>query len=875
MSEKTSANHCPPEILAPAGDYDAFLSAIKGGADAVYLGTGEFNARRGAKNLSSRELEKAIDKAHSHGVKVYLAFNIPIKEHELQPALDLIDQAYAASVDAIILRDPGLFRLLKATFPDLPLHASTQMTIHNKAGVRFVEELGASRVIVSRELSTAEVRDIVDSSKIGVEVFVHGALCYSYSGRCLFSSFVSDRSGNLGACAQPCRWKYDTLVDGKPQTEIMGGEYPLSCAELCTLPGLDKIVASGVESLKIEGRMKKPEYVTGSSKIYKEAVERICKSGKYLSPEELAQKEKELAKLFSRGFTKGFILGDRAVAHLEYGSDYGVYLGKVEKVVRSKPYGRITLTLHEEIEVNDGIGIHTRVNTKTGMLGSLVNGIISKNGKHVERAKKGEKVTLEISFKTGEVVNPQDEVFLSTDRSFLEGLQEMKVKPLPVNIRVTARKGERLKVTVESPGEIPGKSSGESPVDYVDSVDFVEFEDEYVVQPAQKSPTIEEAIRKAMEQLGETPYDVGTIKIEADEEIFIPVGALKSARRQALELLLEKSTGIRKKELKHPQLSDLAHLYKNEAEVSGAEDTQAEVSGTASAKPTESESSTSAKNPQSLRLSVEVNSPEGLFQAVEGKADIVYIPIESFHELRSPEYRKRLKFLLKKGLEIVFTLPLIAHDREMEALTPLLRAVKEAGFTVACSDFGTIQLAKELGIPFVARKDLTPFNSFTVDTLKKAGAYRVGLSSELNMKEIRAVCEALEACGKTEEIELTVHGRELLLITENDLLKPLIDRNVLKPGSEVQLLDRQDRSFPVKRWGTRTLIYNSEVLSMLKYIKGLKGSGADVLRLDLTLNGEKEIKDIVRAYSLALEGKKGKLKYADVEYSTGHYFHGI
>ncbi len=852
MSEKTSAIRCPPEILAPAGDYDSFLAALKGGADAVYLGIGEFNARRGAKNLSSRELEKAINMAHSRGSRVYLAFNIPIKEHELQPALDLIDGAYAAGVDAIILRDPGLFKLLKVAFPDLPLHASTQMTVHNKAGIRFVEELGASRVIVSRELNTSEVKDIVDSSKIGIEVFVHGALCYSYSGRCLFSSFTSGRSGNLGACAQPCRWKYDTLVDGKTQTEVMGGEYPLSCAELCTLPGLDKIVASGVESLKIEGRMKKPEYVTGSSKIYKEAVERICKSGKNLTPEELKQKEKELAKLFSRGFTRGFILGDRAVAHLEYGSDYGVYLGKVEKVVRSKPYGQITLTLHEEIEVNDGIGIHTRVNTKTGMLGSLVNGIISKTGKHVERAEKGEKATLEISFKTGEVVNPGDEVFISTDRSFLEGLQQTELKPLPVNIRVTARKGDRLKVTAQISGESPGHSKGEI---LVDSMESVEFEDEYVVQPAQKSPTTEEAIRKAMEQLGETPYDPGSIEIEADEEIFIPVGALKSARRQALELLLEKSTGIRKKEPKHPQLSDLSYLCRNETESSRAE--------------------SRAEGPKDFRLSVEVNSPEALFQAAEGKADIVYVPIESFHELKSPEYRKKLKFLLKKGLEIVFTLPLIAHEREMEALAPLLNDVKESGFTVACSDFGAVQLAKELEIPFVARKDLTPFNSYTVDTFKKAGAYRVGLSSELNLKEIRAVCEALEACGKPEEIELTVHGRELLLITENDLLKPLIDRNILKPESEVQLLDRQDRSFPVKRWGTRTLLYNSEVLSMLKHIKALKTSGADVLRLDLTLNDEKEIKDIVRAYSLALEGKRGKLKYADVEYGTGHYFHGI
>jgi putative protease len=274
MSAEISDNNLtctPPEILSPAGDQEALLGAIKGGADAVYLGVGEFNARQGAKNFAIDDLEAAIDLAHSHGVLVYLALNIPIKQKELQHALDIVDRAYAAGIDAIILQDLGLLRLLNEIYPDLSLHASTQMTIHSKEGVDFASGLGAKRVIVSRELTTDEVKDIVDRSKVDIEVFVHGALCYSYSGKCLFSSFLHDRSANRGACAQPCRRRYRFLVNGREIDERhIGGSYPISCAELSTLTGLEDIIKTGVVSLKIEGRMKKPEYVTASASAYKE-----------------------------------------------------------------------------------------------------------------------------------------------------------------------------------------------------------------------------------------------------------------------------------------------------------------------------------------------------------------------------------------------------------------------------------------------------------------------------------------------------------------------------------------------------------------------------------------------------------------------------
>ena len=446
MSDKNFSCN-PPEILSPVGDNDALLGAIKGGADAVYLGVGEFNARQGAKNFTIEDLEAAIDLAHSHGVRVYLALNIPIKQKELQHALEIVDRAYAAGIDAIILQDLGLLRLLKEIYPDLDLHASTQMTIHNKEGVEFAAGLGAKRVIVSRELTTEEVKDIVEHSKVGIEIFVHGALCYSYSGKCLFSSFLHDRSANRGACAQPCRRRYNFLVNGREIDERhIGGSYPISCAELSTLTGLEDIIKTGVVSLKIEGRMKKPEYVTASATAYKAAVEGICRAGENPTKEELEAREAELAKLFYRGFTRGFILGEKGVSHPKYSSNYGAFLGKVLDLSRSKGNTKLTVRLEEDIQVKDGISLFTRER----MLGSAVTGIITITGEQVKSAKKGEKVGLEISSKTGRAVQRGDELYLTTDTQLLDTLQKTKLEALPVSLKARARKGERFTVEIRA-----------------------------------------------------------------------------------------------------------------------------------------------------------------------------------------------------------------------------------------------------------------------------------------------------------------------------------------------------------------------------------------------------------------------------------------
>jgi putative protease len=861
----------PPEILAPVGDEEALLAAIRGGADAVYLGIGEFNARQGAKNFTLDDLDAAVKLAHSHGVLVYLALNIPIKQKELQHALEIVDRAYAVGIDAIILQDLGLLKLLKEAYPDLELHASTQMTIHNKGGVDFVAGIGAKRVIVSRELTTAEVKDIVDHSKAEVEVFVHGALCYSYSGKCLFSSFLHDRSANRGACAQPCRRRYRFVVNGREVDERhVGGSYPISCAELSTLTGLEEIVKTGVVSLKIEGRMKKPEYVTASAAAYKAAVEGICRSGENPTKEELESREAELAKLFYRGFTRGFILGEKGVSHPKYSSNYGAFLGKVLDISRSKGNTKLTVRLNEDIQVKDGISIFTRER----MLGSAVTGIITIAGEHIKSAKKGEKVGLEISSKTGRAVQRGDELYLTTDTQLLDTLQKTKLKTLPVSLKVRARKGERFTVVVGDENE-KVRETGETG----EKVHVVELADDYIVQEAEKAPTTVEQIRKSMESLGDTSFEAFSIEIEADENIFIPVGVLKNTRRKAADLLLEKILSADEKEQKHPDLADFNYLCDSEsggnvASNEKSSDPAVSVSNTVSNTLNNARGRNTAS--KRLLLSVEVNEISSVFEAAFAGADIVYVPVSKFEELNAPENAEKLEDLKAERVELVFRVPLISHDSELDELNPLLEKVKAAGFGIACSEFGAVQLAKELSRPFAAGKEFNIFNAFTASTLYQAGAYRTTLSSELNLSEIKNICETLQTCKGSGQTEIFVYGRELLFITENDLLKPLIDRRIVRKDSEVLLVDQGGSEFPVTRLGTRTLIYNSKVLDMLKYVKNLKGYGVDVLRFDLSFNTEAEIKEILKAYKEALAGKETRLKPAKgVEYTTGHYFKGV
>lgn len=264
------------ELLAPAGSYEAFLGAVNAGADAVYLGGQQFGARAYADNFTTEEIVRALRVAHLYGKKIYLTVNTLLKEREMASLAAYLSPFYEAGLDGVIVQDLGVFRRIREQFPNLPLHVSTQMTVTGVRGAALLKEQGACRVVPARELSLEEVRKIREETDMEVECFVHGAMCYSYSGQCLFSSILGGRSGNRGRCAQPCRLPYE-IFDGKKR--LSGSSYPLSLKDMCTLEYLPSLLEAGIDSFKIEGRMKRPEYAAGVTAVYRKYIDLYYRKG--------------------------------------------------------------------------------------------------------------------------------------------------------------------------------------------------------------------------------------------------------------------------------------------------------------------------------------------------------------------------------------------------------------------------------------------------------------------------------------------------------------------------------------------------------------------------------------------------------------------
>ena len=339
------------ELLSPVGDFESLKAAVQNGADSVYFGGDTFSARAFAKNFSSDELKKVISYAKLRGVKTNLTLNTLIKDDEFPQAFALAKSAYENGIDAIIVQDLGLAMQLIRCFPDLPIHASTQMTVHNLNGALELQQLGFKRVVLSRELSANEIAYICKNSNIEIECFIHGALCISYSGQCLFSSILGGRSGNRGKCAGPCRLPFTLLEDNTP----IDSGYLLNTRDLCGLDFLPFLIKAGVSCFKIEGRMKSPEYVATVTRIYRKYID-LALSGKEYHIEE--KDKKDLLQIFNRGMSSSGHLSNEPNTQLVYKenpSNMGLFLGIVQKYNSKKGY--ITLKLKEPISIGDSISL--------------------------------------------------------------------------------------------------------------------------------------------------------------------------------------------------------------------------------------------------------------------------------------------------------------------------------------------------------------------------------------------------------------------------------------------------------------------------------------------------------------------------------------
>ena len=332
------------ELLAPAGDMECLKWAIEGGCDAIYLGGNHFGARAYSKNFSDEELVEAIKYAHRYGVKVYLTCNTLIYDEEVEEFLKFVRFAHQNGIDAVLIQDLGMYDLVHQKFPDLEIHASTQMHIHNLEGALVAKKLGFKRIVLARETDIDTIKEIKEKTGLDVEVFVHGSLCVSYSGQCLFSSLVGGRSGNRGACAGSCRLPYD-IVDKNNEVLNDTKKYPLSMKDLCAIASIGKLMDIGVDSFKIEGRMKSKEYVYLVTKLYRKAIDSYLDNKKVTIDYEILDK---LKKVFNREYTLGFLnnVNNNDVINGKQPNNVGVKIGKVVKLTKTNALIKLEDELH-------------------------------------------------------------------------------------------------------------------------------------------------------------------------------------------------------------------------------------------------------------------------------------------------------------------------------------------------------------------------------------------------------------------------------------------------------------------------------------------------------------------------------------------------
>lgn len=496
------------ELLAPAGDFSCLKAAIEAGCDAVYIGGKLFGARAFSSNFTDDEIIKAINYAHLFGVKVYVTTNTLIYDKEVERFLEYILFLHKNNVDAVIIQDLGMLDLVRQTFPNLEVHASTQMHIHNLDGASFMEKLGVKRVVLARETSISKIKEIKEKTNIDIEIFIHGALCVSYSGQCLMSSLIGNRSGNRGTCAGSCRQSY-SIVD-ENNNIILNNKYPLSMKDLCSLENLKTLLDIGVTSLKIEGRMKSSSYVYTVVKLYRLAIDSYYKNNNiYIDEKELYN----LKKIFNREFTKGFLFDEEnnKVINMKRPNHQGVEIGKVINYKNNVA----TIKLNDEININDGLRI---VGKKD--IGVNVNNFYI-NSKLVKTAKKGDIITIKVNDK----VEKDDKVLLTLDSKLNEEINNI----ISSNQR---------KVLVKA--KFIAKEDKQITFELTDFINKVVVISENKVTKALNKPITKEEIKEKLNKIKDTVYKYESLDIEIDDNIFIPLNIINDLKRKAFEELNNK-----------------------------------------------------------------------------------------------------------------------------------------------------------------------------------------------------------------------------------------------------------------------------------------------------------------------------------------------
>lgn len=671
-----------PELLAPAGSLESFFAAMEKGADAVYAGLQYFSARARARNFSLAQMERMLGYAHAHGRRIYITLNTLIKEHELPQLVDTLATLDGMRVDGVIVQDLAVARLVRRHFPAIPLHASTQMTIHNTAGVQMLGELGFQRAVLARELALDEIAAIAAATPVEIETFVHGALCFSISGQCFFSSYLGGHSGNRGRCAQPCRRLYDHR--GKQ------GHY-FSTSDLSAIDMIPELVRAGVKSLKIEGRMKSAEYVANVVEAY-----RLVLDAPEHSLKEALPAAKEILKFsFGRTPTKGFLASQQPddIANPWQKGGTGRYIGQI-KSIKGK---RLTFDTRDALYVGDRL----RAQPKTDMAGLAwtVREIFVNNKKTME-AKSGSLVEVEtpFSFEVGDSIYKvsSKEAFTLSENACLRRLESALGDKRPCRLWVRLEEG-----TLFITAEVAGSQH--------------EFSFPLESQEASRSSDMAGILKSQFDKTGATPFRLESLEAPDFPAVMIPSGVFKEVRRQFYRFLAESvSTAARERTstAKSQALRDMQSLQ------------------SAAIRPAARE-----------RLAVIMDLPRDWRFPLQQGADIIILPLSkaAIHQIPSAVPRMR-------GAEdqVVWQLPFMIFDRDVPLYRDSIRQLYGAGFrrfeTANLSHFALLRNLE--GVHISAWHRCFSLNSQAITAWQELGAETVTLYIEDDAVNLAALLTA-------------------------------------------------------------------------------------------------------------------------------------
>ena len=792
------------ELLSPVGNMDCMRAAVQNGADAVYFGSG-FSARAFASNFDGNDLKCAIEYAKLRGVQTHLTLNTLIKNDEFENAFSVAQMAYNYGIDAIIVQDLGLANLLINSFPNIAIHASTQLTAHNLDGVLSLQDMGFRRVVLSRELTLEEIEYITKNSNVEIETFIHGALCISYSGQCLFSSMVGGRSGNRGKCAQPCRLPF-SLIDEKSSKLDSG--YLLSTRDLCGLDFIPNLIKAGVTSLKIEGRMKSPEYVATVTKIYRKYIDLAYSNEPYVVED---SDRKLLALAFNRGgFSNGHLSKDynKNLVFKEKQNNCGLFLGTIEKYNAKK--GLITFKCAENLHIGDSIA------TQNEQGSYKISELMLKNT-NIKESKCGDVVTIgrmKGNIKPGDkLYKISDSIITSEIRStFIENSENRKVKLIC-----------NSKFALNKPIELSIKSN--SNIDVYKDLN-INITSSKCPEQAKNSGLSKEIIIKQFSKTNNTPYEFCEFNIELEDNLFLPNSVLNELKREVLSKVKAFAISNISRNLGNKNLLSRINSY--------------------------TETSTSTLKIALLLNNLNLESYDNL-----PKIDKLYIPLKFFI---NKNYCDKIKFLSTKASLYIY-LPTIMRNNYNKLfannLENIITNFDIHGFVV--SNISGLYIIKKLtekynkNFEFISNYTLNVYNSYSSYELQKRGITTVTLSPELDKESL------ISLCNSTSNSELIVYGN-LPLMNMNYCLFGTSNKcysnckHTCNSNNKYYLNDRMNINFRIipDNIDTVTTIYNSKITSIAS-----DEFNVSSLRIDILDESIDEINKIINTVKSRkkLEGK--------------------